>query len=168
MESVLLPGDVLEDDGIGMVVDGDKDKAAIEEADEEETGVETNKSVEVEEEETGVDMAEETIKEVEVEVDVVMIMVNEVIGVGIETEEDMVVSQTGEGVAGKEALDMVEETNKEVEGVRVDVVTVGDIMVNEVLGVGTEGEETEDIDKDLPPGASGSRALAQRRMQVSY
>ena len=38
MESVLLPDDVLEDDG--MVVDGDK--AAIEEADEEETGVETD------------------------------------------------------------------------------------------------------------------------------
>ena len=71
-------------------------------------------------------------------------MVNEVVGVGIETEEDMVVSQ------GKEALDMVEETNKEVEGVRVDVVTVEDIMVNEVLGVGTEGEETEDITTPRP------------------
>ena len=87
-------------------------------------------------------------------------MGNEVVGVGIEREEDMGVCQ------GKEALDMVEETNKEVEGVRVDVVTVEDIMVNEVLGVGTEGEETEDIDKE-PPGANGSLALAQRRMQVS-
>lgn len=37
---MLLPDDVLEDDG--MVVDGDKDKAAIEEADEKETGVETD------------------------------------------------------------------------------------------------------------------------------
>ena len=55
----------------------------------------------------------------------------------------------------------------ETEGVRVDVVAVGDIMVNELVGVGIEEEETEDIDKDLPPGASGSRALAQRRMQVS-
>ena len=140
MESVLLPDDVLEDDG--MVVDGDKDKAAIEEANEEETGVET---------------------------DVVMIedMVNEVIWVGIETEEDMVVSQTGEGVAGKEALDMVEETNKEVEGVRVDVAKVEDTMVSEVVG---EEEETEDIDKEETAidKESGSPVLAQRRMQVSY
>lgn len=156
MESVLLPGDVLEDDGIGMVVDGDK--AAIEEADEEETGVETNKSVEgvveIEEEETGVDVV--TIED----------MVNEVVGVGIETEEDMVVSQTGEGVAGKEALDMVEETNKEVEGVRVDVATVEDTMVNEVVG---EEEETEDIDKEETAidKESGSPVLGQRRMQVS-
>ena len=37
---MLLPDDVLEDDGIGMVVDGDK--GAIEEADEKETGVETD------------------------------------------------------------------------------------------------------------------------------
>ena len=60
---MLLPDDVLEDDG--MVVDGDKDKAAIEEADEKETGVETNKSAG--------DMAEEIIKEVEGVVDVVTI-----------------------------------------------------------------------------------------------
>ena len=164
-----------------MVVDGDMtaDETMVDEA---ETGVETNKSVEVGEDmagdmaeeedmvevvsqssmvevvsQTG-DMAEEIIEVVEGDKTVEGIMVKEVVGVGMKEEEEETEEEDMAEVASQTG-DMAEET------IEVEGAMSGEDMVNETVGI--EEEETEeDIDKDPPPESSGSLVLDQRRMQV--